>query len=173
MERYSQSSSASPTLDEMPGTLVLDANLSILVAVGLTKRDYIPKHKRLQGYDEIDFETVTRIIENSTKLVLTPNVLTETSNLINYIGEPIRSEVMSVFGRIINSTVEKVIESRLAVQRPEYLRLGLTDAVLLALTQSLKGTLLTVDLGLYLAALDAGLEAINYNHIKAQRPDYQ
>src|SRR5580693_521311 len=57
------------------------------------------------------------------------------------------------FGAIIISNAdERVIESRVAVQRPEYIRLGLTDAVLLELARCCGATLLTIDLNLYLAA---------------------
>jgi hypothetical protein len=56
--------------------------------------------------------------------------------------------------------------------RDEFIRLGLTDSVLLELGRS-GATLLTVDLDLYLAALDAGLNVINYNHLKENRPDFR
>jgi hypothetical protein len=60
-------------------------------------------------------------------------------------------------------------ESRIAsvqgAERPEYNRLGLTDAVLL--TVSAEGaTLLTDDLDLHLAALNAGLSSINFNELR-------
>ena len=61
--------------------------------------------------------------------------------------------------------METYIPSNVAVQRQEYLRLGLTDSVLLELTVS-SAFLLTTDLGLYLAAANAKLPVENYNHIK-------
>jgi len=67
---------------------------------------------------------------------------------------------------------EQVIKSKVAVGRKEFIRLGLTDAVLLELAH--KGaTLSTVDLALYLAARASGLNAINYNHVREQRVDFQ
>ena len=158
----------------MATKLILDACLSILFVVGLTKRDYICKHKRLQGYDEVDFDNVSQIIAQSDGVIFTPNVLSETSNIIRYgVNDPLRSELAIKLGVIISNADERVIESRDAVRRREYVRLGLTDAVLLELLARCGATLLTIDLDLYLAASNAGLNTVNYNHIKEQRPDFQ
>ncbi len=156
----------------MTTPVILDANVSLLVVVGLTNPDYISKHKRLQGFDKADFDTISEIIAASRGVLFTPNVLSETSNLLRYIADPIKSELVRTLKVIISSTEEKVIASKVAVSREDYLRLGLTDAVLLELARS-GATLLTIDLGLYLAALRAGFHAINYNHIRGQRPDFQ
>jgi hypothetical protein len=58
------------------------------------------------------------------------------------------------------------------VRRTEYRRLGLADAALLCVADS-GATILTDDVDLYLAAVRAGLKAINYNHIREMRPDFQ
>ena len=60
--------------------IVLDANLLLLLVVGLTSRAYISKHKRLQGYEELDFDLLICLI-GSANVIVTPNTLTETSNL--------------------------------------------------------------------------------------------
>lgn len=155
----------------MPQIIVLDANLLLLLAVGLTKRTYISLHKRLQAYDETDFDILSGLIGRASGLALTPNVLTETSNLARYIKDPIRSEISAVLVRIILNSNEHLIPSSTATARPEYHRLGLTDSVLLE-TASLGGTLLTADHDLYQAALTARLKAKNFNHIRDLRSDF-
>ncbi|MGO9744121.1 MAG: hypothetical protein ACLPN5_21880, partial [Roseiarcus sp.] len=78
----------------MQRTLVVDANLAVLFFVGQTNVGYIAKHKRLRGtFDEIDFNILTNIIAHSGRILFTPNVLSETSNLIRYIEEPLRGEI--------------------------------------------------------------------------------
>jgi len=65
------------------------------------------------------------------------------------------------------------LRSKLAFEHSEYDQLGLTDAVLLTLSEN-KCTILTVDLDLYLAALRKRLTAINYNHVRDQmREDFK
>lgn len=65
-----------------PRPLLLDTNLLVLLAVGLADPEKITSHKRLQKYDPVDFENLTTLVESSAKLILCPNIATETSNLI-------------------------------------------------------------------------------------------
>jgi predicted nucleic acid-binding protein len=150
--------------------LTLDANLVILLVVGNARRSFIKLHKKLTQYDDIDFDILRSILMKFSEVVLSPNVLTETSNLSLYVREPIKSEVASELSRIILRIQEHVVPSRIAIARPEYRRLGLTDAVLLEIA-SAGATLLTDDQALYAAAWKANLPALNFNHIRAQRPD--
>lgn len=156
----------------MSEKLLLDTNLSLLFAVGLTRRSYIAAHKRLRSFDEKDFEAVSEIISMSSGVVFSPNVLSETSNLLRYIESPAREEISYVFSELIKRTEELFVESHIAVNRPEYSRLGLTDAVLLKLAEG-GGVVLTVDSDLCVAAESSGLKAVNYNHIRDKRPDFR
>ena len=156
----------------MPTPILLDTNILVLVAVGLTDIRYIRRHKRLQTFDETDFQIVCDLIDSSSGVIFSPNILTETSNLIRYVGEPMKSEIAMTFSGMIERTEEQYIPSASAVSRSEHVRLGLADAVLLRLAET-GATLLTDDHLLYLAAASGGLNAINYNHIREQRPDYQ
>ncbi|WP_211923263.1 hypothetical protein [Duganella radicis] len=113
-----------------------------------------------------DYDTLLKIIENAAEVLVTPNILTETSNLAGYISEPARSEVLSVLRKLASSAPETYIPSEIACQRPEYLRLGLTDA---SIVEACSGdtTLITTDLSLYLATLASGANAINYHHLRS------
>jgi hypothetical protein len=152
--------------------LLLDANLCVLLVVGSTQLRYIARHKRLDGYDEGDFRIVRQRCAEAPQLLFCPNVLTETSNLLRQVADPMRKQVAGTLAAIVARSSERHIESRVAMDDPAYLGLGLTDAVLLMLARE-GAALLTADLGLYLAATKAGHAATNYNHIRAQRRDYQ
>ena len=156
----------------MPTPILLDTNVLVLVAVGLTNIEYIPKHKRLQAFDEQDFRIVSSLIEQSSGVVFCPNILTETSNLVRYIGDPMRSEIAATLASMTRRTEERFVASSDAMNRPEYNRLGLADAVLLTLAET-GATVLTDDLGLYIAATTKGLNAINYNHFRELRTDFR
>lgn len=156
----------------MRSKIILDANLSILLAVGLTRRDYIARHKRLTKYDATDLDILSDLIAQSGGVIVTPNVLTETSNLACQIPGPASTEIAATLAFLIGRAEERVVPSSRAVLRPEYLRLGLTDAVLLEALQA--GTMLvTDDFPLYLAALKADLGALNFSHLREQRADFQ
>lgn len=156
----------------MPTPLLLDANLTVLLVVGLTDAEYIVRHKRLAAYDKVDFQNVKDHVSRSSALIFTPNVLTEASNLVRHTPEPAKNAVAKTLASLIAQSREEYVQSATAVRHPDYVRLGLTDVTLLILARS-GGELLTADLDLYLAAMKARLRATNYNHIREQRPDYR
>jgi hypothetical protein len=145
---------------------VLDTNLLILLVVGGTSRAYIEKHKRLKSFTVKDFDLLTELLFRIESIITTPNVLTETSNLLAQIEEPVRSEIFNTFSKNIKMIEEIYIDSKIASQQKEFTRLGLTDAALLVVLRDSASTLITTDLGLYLAASDRGLKVINFNHYR-------
>lgn len=145
--------------------LVIDTNLLVLYVVGSTSRDYIAKHKRLTNFTDIDYDLLLHTIKKASKILVTPNILTETSNLAAQIAEPARSRILGFLKLMIESTEERYHESRVAVGHSEFVRLGLTDVVLLEAISE-HAVLLTTDLNLYLVAINRGLNAFNFNHIR-------
>lgn len=149
----------------MISKIIIDTNLLLLLVVGTTRRSYIAVHKRLRAYSEPDFELLLGIVERADSVIVTPNTLTETSNLLGYIAEPARTEVYKTLGIIIKASEEQYCPSSKAADSPVFLRLGLTDAVLAGVcNESCK--LITADLGLYLATLENGGKATNFNHLR-------
>ncbi|WPD22165.1 MAG: PIN domain-containing protein [Candidatus Electrothrix aestuarii] len=147
--------------------LLIDTNLLVLFIVGSASTDYIPKHKKLTAFTVEDYEVLLKIVAQATEILVTPNTLTETSNLVSYIGEPARSQVLQCLRFVITESKEKYVSSSLVAQRPEFVWLGLTDAALLEASVR-DVTLLTTDFNLYCAALKKGDMALNFNHIRDQ-----
>ena len=148
----------------MPSALFIDANLIVLLVVGSADPDLITKHRRTKMFAVEDFERLIRAISQVGKLRVTPNTLTEASNLIGQHGEPQRSWLLMRLRALIEQSPETVVTSVDAARHVAFPRLGLTDAALLEVV-SADAPLLTVDLDLYVAALASGEEAaINFNH---------
>ena len=126
----------------------------------------IGRHRRLRKYSVEDYDLLARLVNRAGEVFVTPNTLTETSNLLAQHGEPERSRLLETLRTLIAGSSETVIASREASGGGAFLRLGLTDAVLLkAISPDVP--LLTVDLDLYLAASVYGDErAINFNHLR-------
>lgn len=149
--------------------IVLDANFLVLFIVGAASPSYIAKHKRLRAYTEKDFRLLTDLLSAAPRIIVTPNTVTETSNLATQIADPARSHISTVLHALLTTTDEIYVESQLAAKNAAYLRLGITNSVLLS---SMTGsrTLLTSDLDLYLEAARQGYAAVNFNHhIEANR----
>lgn len=143
--------------------VILDANLLLLLAVGSTERGYIDNHKRLKEFEIEDFVLLSALLGNASAIILTPNTLTEVSNLARHIGYPADRRIMDTLAIIARDFAEIYHPSAEASHGSEFPRLGLTDSVLLNIAQP-DTVLLTTDNGLYLAALERGQQAINFNH---------
>ena len=149
--------------------MFIDANLLVLLVVGETGKELIPKHRRLETFELQDYERSVRLInETEHHILVTPNTLTEASNLLAYHGEPERSRFFDVLQKLIQECEEVTVPSKSAVRNSEFKRLGLTDAVLLEVV-SASNPLITVDLQLYLAASrkESGA-AFNFRHYQFQ-----
>jgi hypothetical protein len=147
--------------------VILDTSLLVLLVVGLTSKRYIPSHKKLAAFSEDDFELLEKLLSNASELLVTPNTLSEASNLLAYIGDPAKTEIMRTFRAIIQRTREAYAKSSTAANESEFLRLGLTDCAVLV-TSADEAVVLTADLHLYLqASRRDGERALNFNHYRA------
>ena len=144
---------------------VIDTSLLILLVVGSTSRKYIRKHKRLRVFSEDDFDILLTLLSNTTELLLTPNTLSEASNLLRQIEDPARSSIYTRFGEMIRQFDERYVASRQVTVKPQFVRIGLTDSVLLSVAAG-RARILTTDFDLYREALRAGYDVINFNHYR-------
>lgn len=144
----------------------VDANLLVLFTVGRVNEDIISKHRRLQAYSVGDFELLVSLVAPTPSLFVTPNTLTEASNLLAQHGEPERSDLLEGLRFLIEESEEIVVASTAAASRSEFPSLGLADAALLE-AASVEKPVLTVDLGLYLAAASKAPEsAVNFTALR-------
>ena len=149
----------------MPATrFLLDANLLVLFVVGRTGRKLIAKHRRLREFSVDDYNRLVKMIRMVGQVVVTPNTLTETSNLLAQHHEPERSRFFDVLRFLIENSEEITVASVDASRSRAFRRLGLTDAAVLEVV-SADTPLLTVDLDLYIAALSKDSNAaVNFWH---------
>ena len=149
-----------------PAGLFIDANLLVLLVVGSVGRDLIAKHRRLREYTAEDYEILVDVLGPVDRVLVTPNTLTETSNLLAQHADPERSRFFDRLRVFIQETEEVVIASIQASSHSAFGRLGLTDAALLQVATK-ETPLVTVDLDLYLAVLEKGEDAaVNFTHLR-------
>ena len=157
--------------------IILDTNLLLLLIVGAASLarsatlKYLGMHKRLKDvYTEEDYAILISAIDGAPHIIITPNTMTETSNLLRHIKEPARSEIAIVLRECIKVQREIYINSANASTRNEYIKLGLTDSALLEVAalpdDGMPPLLLTTDLDLFIAAECAGYLVVNFNHLR-------
>ena len=112
---------------------------------------------------------LTDVLQNLHRLRVTPNVLTEASNLIGQHRDPQRPHYLAELKGIIESSCEIVVKSVQAARNPSYERLGLTDSALIE-GVSAQDPLITAELRLYLAIIkDQQGAAYNF---RTMNPEY-
>lgn len=146
--------------------IVLDTNLLVLLVVGMTDRTFIAKHKRTRSFEAEDFDLLCSVLAKFDQVVVTPHIITETSNLISQIREPNRGEILKTLLGILPTHDERYEPSHVICQNNHFLRLGITDCAILNI-MSKDVPLLTVDLDLYLSATEG--TAMNFNYLRQAR----
>jgi transcription termination factor NusB len=145
--------------------ILIDANLLVLFVVGQTGRQLITKHRRLREFSVDDYDRLVGMLRR-VELVVTPNTLTETSNLLAQHNEPERSRFLDVLRYVIENSQEITVASVDASRSRVFRRLGLTDAAVLDVV-SAETPLLTVDLDLFIAASTKDPQAaVNFRHLR-------
>ena len=150
-------------------TILIDTQLLVLLVVGLASRDYIGKHKNLNGptgYSVGDFELLLGIVSRASRLLVTPHVLAETSNLVRQGNKSALDHMMMTFKGLLDDAYEQHVPGKVAAHGPSFVSLGLTDAALLEAARP-GAILLTADFDLYRTALEAGRRVENFNHRRA------
>jgi hypothetical protein len=161
----------------MKEPILLDTNLLLLFVVGAaslkhkSSLSYLKMHKRLRNeYSEDDYAMLLEMIQDAPNIIITPNTMTETSNLLRHIDNPAKSNIALYMRDFIAGQPETYINSTKGAARGEFVRLGLTDAVLLEVSMLTNNEvpviLLTADLDLFCAAESAGYKALNFNHFR-------
>jgi len=148
--------------------IVVDANLLLMYFLGSFNPQLISQYKRTKSYTLDDFDILCRFIKCFERLVTTPNILTEVSNLSTALGEQIREEYFRKFKNIVTTLDEKVVTSRMAVENKHFEKYGLTDAVIVELCQK-RYLVITDDFKLSNLLSHINIDVINFNHIRGYK----
>jgi len=145
--------------------ILIDTNILLLWFVGTVNRARISKFNRTEKFIPEDYDLLVQILSYFTKVVTTPNILTEVNSLANQLGEPERSECLVIFAQAIARLDEFYIESQNAAQLDNFAKFGLTDCGILTLARE-KYLVLTDDLRLANYLEKVGIDTINFNNIR-------
>ena len=149
--------------------LLIDAELLLVLIVGGAEPAHIERWHRTRAYSQADFRHLSSIAGSYDVLAVTPNVLTEVSNFVGQLGDPLRWRVLQVLAALIQQFTEHYIPSRAILQRPEFRWLRLTDMSIM-LAAELDLTVLTADALLWDTLTKQDIQAINYNHLRFPPP---
>jgi len=147
------------------GTVLVDTNLLLLYFVGSFDPQEIPRFKRTRTFVTEDYATLLNFLKWFEKIVTTPNILTEVSNLSGHLPKHLRADYFQVFARGIRLLEEHYCSSANISEMEEIKWLGLTDAGILHLAQD-KYLVATDDFKLSQYLEKKGIDVLNFNHIR-------
>jgi len=146
--------------------VLVDANLLLVYFVGSYDLTQITRFKRTRAYTEDDFYILASIITFFSKVVTTPNVLTEVNSLSNQLPESVKPSYYSEFARRVDTLEEHFIDSRQITHSIHFERFGLTDSGIVELVKG-KYLVITDDLRFASYCQNTGVDVINFNNIRA------
>lgn len=145
--------------------LLLDTNLLLLYFMGLYNKTQITKFKRTKIFVVEDFYTLLTLRQKFDKLLTTPHILTEVSNLAGHLTGQLKDGYFKLFAKEIQTFDEKYLSSKDVAQKSEFTKFGLTDIGISLIAQ--EGCLvLTVDAPLFQYLSTRNIEVLNFNHIR-------
>ncbi|KAA5601928.1 hypothetical protein [Blastochloris sulfoviridis] len=144
--------------------VILDTNILLMLAVGSFDSNYISQHKNTKDFSVEDFHLLVSIVDQIDRVVATPNIITETDNLVrqNPRGQDIRTQVRE----LISVIHEVPIASIKAVQSERYPGLGVADCATLLASDGV--LVITTDSALHVALLENERDAVNFNHLREE-----
>ena len=145
--------------------IMVDTNILLLFFIGAFDQNLIPRFKRTRQFSVEDYATLISILDLFDRIATTPHILTEVSNLSGQLGEPARSEYFKKFSSDITLLEEENVASRDVAQTQEFVKFGLTDTGIIHLTKG-KYLVLTDDFRLSQYLQSAGVDVVNFNHIR-------
>jgi len=140
----------------------------VLLVAGTVDPDIIRRHRRLQHYAPSDYEVLRALLSDSP-IYVTPNTLTEASNLLRTHADPERTALTEQLRALIQASNELIVLSATAADIDSFELVGLTDAVVLAAgsTHDPMIPILTADAWLHHLALRSGnLESQNFMNLR-------
>ena len=144
--------------------VLVDTNLLVLLLVGAVNRRRIQNFKRTGDFTVQDFDLLTCLLDWFGKLIATPHVLSQVSDLTDLTGTEL-TRVRAVFKTLVEEIEECCDTSRILVANPLFARFGLTDSAIATVCS--RGILvLTTDVRLQLALQERDIDALNFNDIR-------
>lgn len=146
--------------------IIIDTNILLLYFVGELNQERIARFKRTRQFTVIDYERLCEFLENFSRIVTTPNILTEVSNLIHQLGEPDRSTCYALLANKVEVLHESYVQSQnVASTDWMFLEYGLTDCGIAKLAKQ-SYLVLTDDLKATSCFLSQGVDVLNFNHLR-------
>lgn len=147
---------------------ILDANMLIVYSIGKKHPEMLGNQRRVKEYMPEDFDLLMQLVEGVDQIVLTPNAVTECSDLLK--DSNFENDAKDALKDLIQSpsciVAEEYVPSSDAVASSQYKFLGVADCAMLELVDS-ETFLISADGTLSREAAKKNPRSINFNHYRS------
>lgn len=145
--------------------VLVDANLLLLYVVGVYDRGQVERFRRTRDrFVAEDFDTLTSVLGRFDKVVTTPHILTEVSNMMGQLSGHVREGSFELFARSVLSMKESYTPVAALSRNPAFVKFGITDASIRDIASGY--LVLTDDFPLSNYLRSQSLDVLNFNNIR-------
>ncbi|MEN3333677.1 MAG: hypothetical protein V7641_3042 [Blastocatellia bacterium] len=147
--------------------ILIDTNLLLLHFIGKydPRRIVSFERTRSRAFTVEDFILLESIFAYFDKVITTPNILTEVSNLSGKLSSDERPIYHQEFARQVALLGEEYNKSAVVCSYAHFKQFGLTDSGIIKIVKD-KYLVLTDDGPLYGYLQSVGIDTINFNHVR-------
>ena len=145
--------------------VLVDTNILLLYFVGSYQPDEVPRFKRTCQFTVRDYHLLKGLLARFKSVLTVPNILTEVNSLSGQMPQSNKEQYFGQFAKQIELLDEHYLASTDVSKAEEFPKLGLTDSVIMELARD-KYLVLTDDSKLYRRLAHAGIDVMNFNHIR-------
>lgn len=147
--------------------LLIDANLLIGLVVGLLDRKLIENNRAtIRPFTDEDSDLLVAFVGRFTRLITTPHILTELSNLSGKLPSHLHEKVRLVIkGLVLSRLFEENVSAATLVGHALFTRFGVADTAIHLIAPK-KYLVLTDEFSLAQTLNARGVDVVNFNHIR-------
>jgi hypothetical protein len=145
---------------------LIDSNLLLAYFIGSYDSQAMLNFKRTRSFTVRDLDLMKKLLSLFKKIVTTPNVLTEVSNLAGQLGDAVRTNFLSQMAKKVEVLDEEYCASSQACSHQYFAKCGLTDAAMMEVARK-RYLVITDDFRLANIMASLEIDVINFNHIRS------
>lgn len=145
--------------------LLIDTNLLLLFFIGLFDTQKLSSFKCVQKFTVDDYLLLVEFSNRFERIVTTPNILTEVSNLSGQVNGKLKQNYFATFATKIDLLDECYVQSTEVGRAPEFVQFGITDVGIQQLANKTY-LVLTDDFRLSQYLQSQSIDTINFAHLQ-------
>ncbi len=149
--------------------IIVDTDPLVLLLAGYYDYDSIGKSKLTAEFTKGDFDLLTSFLSKFRKIIVTPHVLAEVSNLINTrVNKTDFADFIEKIIETLSDFKEAYVQKDEIISREELKKVGITDTGILLACERDNNLILTKDFQFKGLCISKGLPVIHFDRLRAE-----